>query len=65
MCLRLSGSRACNDMPPFAFAGVMEDWLSAGVWEMGGCANEVELLTVFGLLIVAGGWSLVGRELAV
>lgn len=32
---------------------------------MGGCANEVELLTVFGLLIVAGGWSLVGRELAV
>lgn len=62
MCLHLSGSRACNDMPPFVFAGVTEDWLSAGA---GTGANVVELLTVFGLLIVAEGWPLVGRELAV
>lgn len=64
MCLHLSGSRAvCNGMPLFAFSGEMEDWLSEGAWEMDGCANAVELLTVFVLLIIAC-WSLVGRELA-
>ena len=64
MCLHLSGSRAvCNDMPVFVFVGAVEDWLPAA-WEMGGCANVVELLPVFVLLIVAG-WSLVGRELLV
>lgn len=41
----------------------MEDWLSEGAWKMDGCANAVELLTVFVLLIIAC-WSLVGRELA-
>lgn len=61
MCLHLSGSRACNDMPVFAFAGAMEDWLSAGA---GAGANAVEPLTVF-VLIVAEGCPLVGRELAV
>ena len=48
-------------MPVFAFAGAMEDWLSAGA---GAGANAVEPLTVF-VLIVAEGCPLVGRELAV
>lgn len=62
MCLHLSGSWAvCEGMPPFGC--VMEGWLS-GAWGMDCGAIVVESLVV-SVLLIAGAWPLVRRELVV